>query len=101
MPMAAIEESVKISNKFLYIIAIFVIIFGGIVLSIVSTRFSEPIEELEDIAKKMADLDFSQRYKISHANDEFDNLGKSINKMSEKLESTIKQLKNTNLEVLH
>ena len=99
MPMAAIEESVKISNRFLYIIAIFVIIFGGIVLSIVSTRFSEPIEELEDIAKKMADLDFSQKYKISQANDEFDNLGKSINKMSEKLESTIKQLKNTNLEL--
>ena len=99
MPMAAIEESVEISNRFLYIIAIFVIIFGGIVLSIVSTRFSEPIEELEDIAKKMADLDFSQRYRISQANDEFDNLGKSINKMSEKLESTIKQLKNTNLEL--
>ena len=58
MPMASIEESVKISNKFLYIIAIFVIIFGGIVLSIVSTRFSEPIEELEDIAKKMANFRF-------------------------------------------
>lgn len=99
MPMASIEESVKISNKFLYIIAIFVIIFGGIVLSIVSTRFSEPIEELEDIAKKMANLDFSQKYKISQANDEFDNLGKSINKMSDKLESTIKQLKSTNIEL--
>ncbi len=99
MPMASIEESVKISNKFLYIIAAFVIIFGGIVLSIVSTRFSEPIEELEDIAKKMANLDFSQKYKISQANDEFDNLGKSINKMSDKLESTIKQLKSTNIEL--
>ena len=61
MPMASIEESVKISNKFLYIIAVFVIIFGGIVLSIVSTRFSEPIEELEDIAKRMSNLDFSQK----------------------------------------
>ena len=99
MPMASIEESVKISNKFLYIIAVFVIIFGGIVLSMVSTRFSEPIEELEDIAKKMANLDFSQKYKISQANDEFDNLGKSINKMSDKLESTIKQLKSTNIEL--
>lgn len=99
MPMASIEESVKISNKFLYIIAVFVIIFGGIILSIVSTRFSEPIEELEDIAMKMSNLDFSQKYRISQANDEFDNLGKSINKMSDKLESTIKQLKNTNIEL--
>ena len=99
MPMASIEESVTISNKFLYIIAIFVIIFGGIILSIVSTRFSEPIEELEDIAKKMANLDFSKKYRLSEANDEFDNLGKSINKMSDKLESTIKELQNTNIEL--
>ena len=70
MPMTSIEESVKISNKFLYYIAFFLIIFGGIVLSIVSRRFSEPIEELDDIAKKMANLDFSQKYKISQANDE-------------------------------
>lgn len=99
MPMTSIEESVKISNKFLYYIAVFVIVFGGIVLSIVSRRFSEPIEELDDIAKKMANLDFSQKYKISQANDEIDNLGRSINQLSDKLESTIKQLKSTNLEL--
>ena len=99
MPMTSIEESVKISNKFLYYIAVFLIIFGGIVLSIVSRRFSEPIEELDDIAKKMANLDFSQKYKISQANDEIDNLGKSINELSNKLEKTIKQLKSSNLEL--
>ena len=41
MPMASIEESVSISNKFLYYIAGFIIIFGGIIVSIVSKRFSE------------------------------------------------------------
>ena len=60
MPVAAIEESVKISNEFLSIIAVFVIIIGGIVLSIVSKRFSEPIIELNDITKKMSNLNFSQ-----------------------------------------
>ena len=99
MPMASIEESVKISNNFLYIIALFVIVFGGIVISIVSRRFSKPIEELDDIAKKMANLDFSQKYKVSDANDEIDNLGISINKLSTKLERTIKQLKDTNIEL--
>ena len=99
MPMASIEESVKISNNFLYYIALFVIVFGGIILSIVSRRFSEPIEELDDIAKKMANLDFSQKYKISQANDEIDNLGASINELSDKLERTINQLKSTNLEL--
>lgn len=32
MPITSINESVKISNEFLYIIGAFVIIFGGIVL---------------------------------------------------------------------
>ena len=99
MPIASIEESVKISNKFLYIIAIFVIILGGITVSIVSRRFSKPIEQLNEIAEKMSNLDFSQKYIISENKDEIDNLGISINKLSDKLETTIKQLKNTNLEL--
>ena len=99
MPITSIEESVKISNHFLYIIAIFVIIFGGIIITIVSRRFSKPIEELETIAKKMSNLDFSQKYTPSDAKDEIDNLGESINILSDKLESTIKQLKDTNLEL--
>lgn len=99
MPMASIEESVKISNNFLYIIAFFVIILGGIIVSIVSKKFSKPIEQLNDIAKKMSNLDFSQKYVVIDDNDEIDNLGKSINILSTKLETTIKQLKNTNLEL--
>ena len=99
MPMTSIDESVKISNRFLYIIAVFVIIFGGIILLIVSKRFSEPIEELNNIAKKMSKLDFSQKYRVSEADDEIDDLGRSINALSTKLEATIKQLKTTNLEL--
>ena len=52
MPVTSIDESVKISNEFLSIIAIFVIIIGGTVLSVVSRRFSEPIVELNQIAKR-------------------------------------------------
>lgn len=99
MPVTSIDESVKISNEFLSIIAIFVIIIGGTVLSIVSKRFSEPIVELNQIAKKMANLDFSQKYKSSYANDEIDMLGNSINKLSNTLEETIRQLKNNNIQL--
>ena len=99
MPVAAIEESVKISNEFLSIIAVFVIIIGGIVLSIVSRRFSEPIIELNDITKKMSNLNFTQKYKSSEAHDEIDMLGENINVLSDKLEKTINQLRNTNVEL--
>ena len=99
MPVASIEESVKISNEFISIIAIFIIIIGGTVLSIVSRRFSDPIVELNQIAKKMSNLDFSQKYKISDTDDEIDMLGNSINTLSDKLETTINQLRKTNFEL--
>ena len=99
MPVASIEESVKISNEFLSIIAIFVIVIGGIVLSIVSKRFSDPIIELNEITKNMSKLDFTQKYKTSDANDEIDMLGENINLLSDRLENTINQLRNTNIEL--
>ena len=99
MPVASIEESVKISNEFLSIIAIFVIIIGGIVLSIVSKRFSDPIIELNEITKNMSKLDFTQKYRTSDANDEIDMLGENINLLSDRLENTINQLRNTNIEL--
>ena len=99
MPITSIEEAVKISNRFLYWIAFFIIIIGGIIVSEVSKSFSRPIEELNVIAKKMSNLDFSHKYKESDSNDEIENLGKSINVMSNKLEAVINQLKSTNLEL--
>ena len=99
MPVESIKESVKISNSFLYLIGIFTILIGGIVVSIISKRFTKPILELNEIAEKMSKLDFSKKYIGSNSEDEIDNLGKSINKMSEKLEATIKQLRRNNSEL--
>ncbi len=99
IPLNAIQESVKISNNFLYLIAGITILISAVIVSYVSRRFTDPILELNDIAKKMSNLDFSQKYRITDAGDEINNLGKSINAMSEKLEKTIKQLRKTNLEL--
>lgn len=99
MPVASIHESVKISNKFLYLIGGFTIIIGGIVGSFISGKFTRPILELNDIANKMAKLDFSQKYRITDADDELNNLGKSINTMSDKLEKTINRLRESNIEL--
>lgn len=99
IPVTAIQDSVKISNNFLYLIAGFTILIGGILILVISRKFADPILELNDIAKKMAKLDFSQKYRITDEQDEINTLGKSINIMSDKLEKTIKQLRNTNLEL--
>lgn len=99
IPIISIQDSVKISNNFLWLIAGIAILLAAIMVSIISNKFTEPIEQLENIAKRMSNLDFSKKYKITDADDEINNLGKSINIMSEKLENTIKQLRNTNIEL--
>lgn len=99
MPITTIEESVKISNNFLYVIAFIAVVLGGIAITWITERFTKPIEELNDIANKMANLDFTKKYIIHDSNDEIDGLGKNINAMSYKLEETIKQLQHNNMEL--
>lgn len=98
LPLSSIEESVRISNRFLYLIASIVIIVGGFAITYISKQFSKPISEISAIAKKMSNLDFSQKYMVTD-DDEINELGESINVMSEKLEKTINQLRNTNIEL--
>ena len=98
-PISFIRESVEISNRFLYTMAFFVIIVAAITVSFVSKKFTKPIVELDTIAKKMSNLDFSTKYQETDTGDEINNLGKSINIMSDKLEKTINTLRNNNLEL--
>ena len=99
IPVNSIQDSVRISNNFLWLMAGFTILIASIMVSIVSRKFTDPILELNNIAKKMSNLDFSQKYEVTDAKDEINNLGKSINTMSDKLEKTIRQLRNTNIEL--
>ena len=54
---------------------------------------------MDDIAKNVANLDFSKKYRISDTEDEINRLGKSINTMSDKLETTINQLRRNNSQL--
>ena len=97
--IAALEKSVRISNNLLIIIGMIAIIITGIVASIVSKKLTKSIVELNIIADKMANLDFSQKYELTETDDEINELGNSINILSEKLEGTIKQLRASNLQL--
>jgi signal transduction histidine kinase len=99
MPFDSIRESIDISNKCLGFMGVFTILIGGIVVSFISKKFTSPIVELDTIADKMAHLDFSDKYDVTDEDDEINELGKSINMMSEKLENTIKQLRQNNIEL--
>ena len=95
IPLQSIVENVKISNQFtLYII------LAATLLSIffvwwISKRISEPIRELTILSRRMANLEFDAKY-TSGGKDEIGELGANFNRMSEKLESTISELKKAN-----
>ena len=61
IPITSIQDSVNISNNFLWMIAGITILIAAIMVTIVSEKFTKPILELNNIAKKMSNLDFSQK----------------------------------------
>ncbi len=99
MPISPIEESVKISNTVLLMIGGITLVVAGIIASFISRKFTNPILQLNDIANKMAKLDFSKKYRITDTEDEINELGRSINTMSDKLKATIKELQKNNIEL--
>ena len=99
IPIAPIEESVRISNNVLIFIGCITIIISGIIASVISKKFTDPILELISITNKIARLDFSQKYVTKDVDDEINDLGKNINTMSNKLETIIKQLRDNNIEL--
>lgn len=94
----SLEASSKISNNFLAIVGIIVTILGTFIMYLISRRFTKPILVLEDIAKKMSDLDFDVKYEVK-SKDEIGRLGTSINTLSSKLQTTITELKIANIEL--
>lgn len=59
---------------------------------------SNPVSELSRAARQMAQLDFSSPCKIN-ANDEFGELSKNLNKMSQNLQQTLSQLQTANAQL--
>jgi signal transduction histidine kinase len=99
MPVNTIKESTSISNESLWVIALVSVGVSGIAFMVISDKFTKPIEELNDIANRMTKLDFSKKYRIQDNEDEINELGKSINKLSDTLETTINKLKKNNMEL--
>ncbi len=99
MPESSLIENTKISNNYITIIGLITIFVSGIGALIISVKFTKPIKELSSIANKMSKLDFSQKYEVKNNDDELNDLGLSINKMSVELETTINKLKKNNIEL--
>ncbi len=95
VPISPMKEAVTISNYISIIIGIIVLIIGVLIVLIAAKRIARPVTELSQIADAMQNLDFSKKYSGTRS-DEIGSLGKSVNLLSEKLESTIGELKEKN-----
>ena len=91
-PVKSIHESVSIANQFYIFAGVIVIFIGGIFILIFSKKITKPIIEMSNVAENISNLEFDKRVNIE-SQDEIGKLGESINKISEKLSTSINDLK--------
>lgn len=97
-PLESIRESVGLSNNFLIYTMIVLIMLGSLVVWYGSKRITEPIMELAELSRRMADLDFEAKY-VRGGKNEIGVLGENFNIMSETLEKKIGELKDANYQL--
>lgn len=94
-PLQPVGEAVKVMREYYGYIYIFAILLV-ILLSIIYSRMvSKPLIRLNGIAERMAHLDFTVKSDIK-GDDEIGNLSKTLNFLSEKLDSSLSKLKDAN-----
>lgn len=98
MPIASMEDGVGISRAFLITISMAMLIIGAVAVYFTTGLITKPIINLAGISEKVTNLDFSERY-TGKQKDEIGVLGESMNSMSEKLEETIRELKEANAKL--
>ena len=98
--LESIRESASITNQFFVMISIGAIFLSIILIVILSNSISKPIRSLSDISRKMTGLDFEAKYvPTKYGSYEIDELGQSMNELSEALEETISELKTANVSL--
>ena len=95
IPMPIINANYNITKAFILLAGVLAFLFSLITAFFMSRRFCRPLVEIRNIAGKMAQLDFSDRYNGDEI-DEIGELGESINSLSGQLEDTISRLQATN-----
>ena len=97
-PLESIRSAVTIFNRFIGVVGGCVILVSVLLAWYFSKRITEPIKELATLSQKMADLDFNAKY-TSGGSNEIGVLGENFNRMSERLEQTISNLKEANYKL--
>ncbi|SFR57197.1 sensor histidine kinase [Anaeromicropila populeti] len=92
----SISDDMTSTNFFLLYISIFALMAGVIIVYIIAKQIAKPIEDINQVAIHVSNLDFSVRAPVNNLKDELGSLAANINIMTDKLENNILTLKKTN-----
>jgi len=98
-PLAPISESVTVAAQFIVLTGILSILAGCFWAFFFAKKITLPILELNRIAQSMSQLNFSQKCTMNRS-DEFGELGKSINHLSDQLDTAISELNQKNAQLM-
>jgi signal transduction histidine kinase len=91
-PKEYIETTANTAERFVLYISLVTLLIAIIAVVIISEKITKPIVNINKVANKISNLDFSESCGVS-GKDEISDLGKSINEMSIKLQDSIDYLK--------
>ena len=94
-PVQSMKEASILANTMFFRFGAIAVVGGIILIWIATNRITKPIKKIVDQSEKMTRLDFSDKY-ISTTENEVDVLGEHMNRLSDKLEDTILELKSAN-----
>lgn len=100
MPLASIQESVVLANRFTTYVGLTALVLGGILMYFASNRVTKPLMKLVSVSEEMSRLNFDVRYQ-EDAQDEIGVLGRSMNTLSGKLKEAIGALQEANIQLQH
>ncbi|MBI5196193.1 MAG: HAMP domain-containing protein [Nitrospirae bacterium] len=85
---ADINRRLQLSSRLLIFVILIVVVLGAIINIRLAKSIAEPIKKLEEVTKKIAAGDFSEKIKI-RGRDELASLSASVNIMEDKLRDTM------------
>ncbi|MEE8835627.1 MAG: HAMP domain-containing sensor histidine kinase [Eubacteriales bacterium] len=97
-PIEEIDDAARISLSFYIYIGIASVVIGTIVIWFLSRKIVEPVRQLTEQSKRMAELDFDAHYN-GKSEDEIGELGRNFNTMSDKLKKAVGELKSANAKL--
>ena len=96
---ASISQATNISLSFSLGVGMMVMVMAAVAFSRISSKVTEPVTQITEIAHQIAHLDFSQKCDVTD-DGEIGVMAQSINTMSDFMQSHIAQLEDANEQLL-